>query len=1244
MPNDNLELALRIRADLKSAVNQLKQFNEQLDAGANSAHRAGAAQSQVRGVDLTRSTRTAQRYDSALDEINRTTVQLQSNNQRLSASNQQLNTTYNRLAATVRAYGLTLAAGFSAREILGNMDAWTAFQNRLRLVTDTQNELATATQDVYQIARQTSQQINSTAEVYQRFAQNAQTLNLSQAQTAQLTRTVTQSIAIGGQSAESSEAALVQFGQALASGVLRGEEFNSVMEQAPALARALASGLGVNIGVLRVMANQGQLTSDVLVRALTNAADSVTKQFETRVRTIGQAATELNSAFTRMLGVVSTNSGFGAGLASGISAIADALDDLSDHADLVGDAMEVALVMTAGRVITALTNMSAASLRNVVVQRTQAISAANVAAGNERAAVAAQANATAELESSRASVTAATADVRAAEALVAKTRAAADASVGLTTHTALSLRATEATTALAAAQARLDAALDARTVATERAAASTATLTAATNANAVAAERARVANSLFLGAFSGIRAAGSRVLAMMGGPMGLVITAGLMATAFMDFGHDAKTAMDDVKDSVDDLQTPLDQVIPKMEKLSNAERQQALAKMSTAFETLTQNAQDSARELATTTRMMADPGTVGPAGEMSQRSEATQKQLRAISTEAQKMADGTGGSFDELSEQLRNNTELSDEARSKLLGFMAAVEKTRREASALSDRVKELNNAFNDNANATESVAQANARMQFERINAELDREAERLVKVGDALTVQERLDRITNQLERSKITLSDQQTESIRNRLQQIVAQQRVQSEMNRIYQDSIGLEQNWAATQRAAQRLLDSGVISRTQYNRELTAGQEQYLNQLDPLRQINAQLSDQIRLLHLQPQARQLESRMLSIQNQLLQQGIDLRKDTATRSAVYAKLRQAQALQDVETLRNLNTEYLRMSGDNVGAQTAQLEQQYGELMQRLAADGNAAGQQFMKRFFSLSNAQAQLEQVRTTISNAMSRSDTSGRVLDLQVENGTATELERRQKLLQIHQQTYEVLEKQRPLLEQLSQQPGQVGEAAQQVLANLQIQELQLQQTTSRLTESLKSGLQSGLGDAISGLAKGTDSLADSVRNLVNSIIDSISQLVAQSLTNQFMNSATGTAISTGLTSLFGFASGGYTGAGARNDVAGVVHAGEYVQPQSVMKQPGAMAFQEAFRREGMAAISRFRGYADGGAVTGSNLQMTRPAGSTVENAVNLYAMQDPAAIADMAWGRQGQQNYMVFLGKNKNQIKQILGVK
>ncbi|MFW1869225.1 tape measure protein [Acinetobacter sp. ULE_I024] len=234
--------------------------------------------------------------------------------------------------------GLAVAAlgSFSIHQVIAYTDSYTNLQNRLKLVTNSQQELSTATKDTFAIAQATAQSWGSVAQVYQRFAENSSRLGITMQQTASLTDTVSKAISISGASAASAEAALMQFGQALASGVLRGEEFNSIAEQAPALLKAIATGLGVNIGELRKMAGEGQLTGDIVIKALTKAKTSVDDLFSKTDFTIAQSFTQLNDSVTKFVGEAGQGSGAAKSLASSIKLVADNVDTIADVAMVGG--------------------------------------------------------------------------------------------------------------------------------------------------------------------------------------------------------------------------------------------------------------------------------------------------------------------------------------------------------------------------------------------------------------------------------------------------------------------------------------------------------------------------------------------------------------------------------------------------------------------------------------------------------------------------------------------------------------------------------------------------------------------------------------------------------------------------------------------------------------------------------------------------------------------------------------------
>ena len=155
--------------------------------------------------------------------------------------------------------------------------------------------------------------------------------------TARLTETVSKAVAISGASAAAADAALVQFGQALASGTLRGEELNSVMEQTPALAKAIAQGMGITVGELRTVAAEGKITSQEIVKALKNVQADVDALFAKTDITISQSLTLLNNEITKFVGESGKGSGAAEVLSGSIKTLAGNLDVLTS-AMMVGGA------------------------------------------------------------------------------------------------------------------------------------------------------------------------------------------------------------------------------------------------------------------------------------------------------------------------------------------------------------------------------------------------------------------------------------------------------------------------------------------------------------------------------------------------------------------------------------------------------------------------------------------------------------------------------------------------------------------------------------------------------------------------------------------------------------------------------------------------------------------------------------------------------------------------------------------
>ncbi|MDC4764353.1 tape measure protein [Acinetobacter baumannii] len=323
---------------------------------------------------------------------------------------------------------------------ISKMDTYTGLQNRLKLVTNNQIELNKATEDTFRIAQKTYSAWDSVLQVYQRFSDNAKTLNLTMDDTARLTETVSKAVAISGASASAADAALVQFGQALASGTLRGEELNSVMEQTPALAKAIAQGMGITVGELRSVAAEGKITSQEIVKALKNVQNDVDALFAKTDITIGQSLTLLNNEITKFVGEAGKGSGAAQVLAGSVQTLASNLDLIADGALVVGIGyITRAILMKSAAIKEGMASTLAS--RQASVLNAQAEYAEATAALNAAKAHLANVRATnAETQAKFGATAAATRYAQAQAAVTAATNAQTAAQIKLNTATSIAGR------------------------------------------------------------------------------------------------------------------------------------------------------------------------------------------------------------------------------------------------------------------------------------------------------------------------------------------------------------------------------------------------------------------------------------------------------------------------------------------------------------------------------------------------------------------------------------------------------------------------------------------------------------------------------------------------------------------------------------------------------------------------------------------------------------------------------------
>ncbi len=204
------------------------------------------------------------------------------------------------LAATVvGVYGIQ-----SAKAIARTADTWNLLEGRIRLVSRSYDELITKREELFKISQDSRVGYEQTADLYARIARNTARMNITDQSRLNVTDAISKSLIISGASAQSANAALVQLGQGLAAEALRGQELNSVMEQTPRLSEAIADGMGVSIGSLRALAEQGKITSEVLITAIESQQDAITEEFLQMPITMAQGMIVLDNEWMKFVGTL----------------------------------------------------------------------------------------------------------------------------------------------------------------------------------------------------------------------------------------------------------------------------------------------------------------------------------------------------------------------------------------------------------------------------------------------------------------------------------------------------------------------------------------------------------------------------------------------------------------------------------------------------------------------------------------------------------------------------------------------------------------------------------------------------------------------------------------------------------------------------------------------------------------------------------------------------------------------------
>lgn len=240
------------------------------------------------------------------------------------------------LGRTLRTVFAGVVAGLGVRQFARFSDELQNVQNRLRLVTSGEEDLISTQRRLFEVANETRTSFEGTATIFTRLAQNQEQLGKTNQELLGFTESLNKAIILSGASAQEASAGLIQLSQGIASGALRGDELRSVLEQLPAVARVIADDLGIGVGELRKLGEEGAITADVILGAFERAGPRIAQQFETTIPTIGQSFQQLRNTTVEVIGIFNEGSNVARSFAESVAFVSS---KLKEYATVVNEAL-----------------------------------------------------------------------------------------------------------------------------------------------------------------------------------------------------------------------------------------------------------------------------------------------------------------------------------------------------------------------------------------------------------------------------------------------------------------------------------------------------------------------------------------------------------------------------------------------------------------------------------------------------------------------------------------------------------------------------------------------------------------------------------------------------------------------------------------------------------------------------------------------------------------------------------------
>lgn len=227
------------------------------------------------------------------------------------------------------------AGAFATGHLISLADEWSSVNARLKQASQSSDDFTESQRALMDISQRTGTAFSDNASLFARSAASMREYGYSSQQVLDVTEAISTGLKLSGASTAEASSVITQFSQALAQGVLRGEEFNSVNENGDRVIRALAAGMGVARKDLKAMADQGLLTADKVVPALISQLGTMRGEFEAMPQTVSAATTKIENAFMAWVGGANEATGATATLVSVMNGVADNIDTVAAAAGVL---------------------------------------------------------------------------------------------------------------------------------------------------------------------------------------------------------------------------------------------------------------------------------------------------------------------------------------------------------------------------------------------------------------------------------------------------------------------------------------------------------------------------------------------------------------------------------------------------------------------------------------------------------------------------------------------------------------------------------------------------------------------------------------------------------------------------------------------------------------------------------------------------------------------------------------------